>query len=336
MANTAMLTSDSGLSGQYQKFFDKKLLTAVLQQLVMDQFGQIRPLPPGMGATTVRFTRPPAPDRTLVQTLTEGTPISTDRTFAWSFVDATPTQVGEKATLSDILSETNLFDTLKGMTTLMGQDAAHYLDFRITKEIVENVSTNKVYSGNNTSWANLAASAPADCSLSIVDINTAFTKLTVARAPKAVANDRAPKAKGGDYVITIAPQVGFSVKLDPKFIDAGVRGNNDGLFNGELGSWYGLRLISMTQPYREATGGAENTYASAGGIYSSVALGSEEFGVVNLASQSMLAPKIIVVDRPDKTDVLNQTTCVGWKAFFTVKTLKEDWACVVRSQTTYS
>src|SRR6184192_590908 len=126
-----LTTATSGLTGQYQKYFDKRLLTAVLQLLVMDQFGQVRPLPPNMGALTVRFTRPPAPDRTTVQSLSEGVAITTDRAFAWSHIDATLAQVGQKSTISDILGATNLFDTLKGMSTLMGQDAAHYLDFAI-------------------------------------------------------------------------------------------------------------------------------------------------------------------------------------------------------------
>src|SRR6266403_4865749 len=131
-----LTTSTSGLTGQYQKFFDKKLLTAVLQLLVMDQCGQVRSLPPNMGALTVRFTRPPAPDQSTVLALSEGVAPTTDRAFAWTHIDASPTQVGQKSTISDILGATNLFDTLKGMTTLMGQDAAHYLDFAITTEIV--------------------------------------------------------------------------------------------------------------------------------------------------------------------------------------------------------
>lgn len=331
-----LTTASSGLSGQYQKYFDKKLLTAVLQLLVMDQFGQVRPLPPNLGNNVVRFTRPPAPDSTTVQSLTEGVAISTDRTFAWSFVDATPTQVGQKATISDILSATNLFDTLKGMTTLMGQDAAHYLDLTITKEIVNNASTNKIYAGGQTSWANLAAAPVADTVITIQDINKAFTKLTIKRAPKATANDRAPKAKGGDYVCVLPPQLGYNIKLDQKFVDAGVRGNEQGLFNGEMGTWYGLRLISGTQPYIENTSGAEGTYDSTGSIYSAVCMGSEQFGVVNLASQSPFGPKIIVVDSADSNNPLNQYTTVGWKAFFAVKTLKEDWASVIRAQSTFS
>ncbi len=336
MATAQLTSASSGLTGQYQKYFDKKLLTAVLQLLVMDQFGQVRSLPPNMGALTVRFTRPPAPDQSQVQALTEGVAITTDRDFAWSFIDATPTQVGQKSTISDILGATNLFDTLKGMVTLMGQDAGHYLDLVITKEIVQNVTTNKIYGGGNTSWANLAADSPANTVMTIQDILKAFTALTIARAPKATANDRAPKARGGDYVCVLPPQLAYNVKLDNKFVDAGVRGNNDGLFNGEMGSWYGLRLIMGTQPYREATGGAENTYSASGGIYSAICLGSEQFGVVNLASQSPFSPKIIVVDSPDHANPLSQFTSVGWKAFFAVKTLKQDWAAVIRAQTTYA
>lgn len=333
----AVLTSSTtGLTGQYQKYFDKKLLTAVLQLLVMDQFGQVRSLPPNMGALTVRFTRPPAPDQSTVLALTEGVAPSTDRAFAWTHIDASPTQVGQKSTISDILGATALFDTMKGMVTLMGQDAGHYLDLTITKEIVPNSTTNTIYGGGNTSWANLAADSASNTVMTIQDVNKAFTKLTIARAPTASASSRAPKARGGDYVCVVPPQLGYNVKLDSKFIDAGVRGNNDGLFNGEMGTWYGLRLISGTQPFREATGGSEGTYSSSGGIYSAICLGSEQFGVVNLASQSPFSPKVIVVDSPDSANPLNSYTTVGWKAFFTVKTLKEDWASVIKCQTTFS
>jgi len=43
-----------------------------------------------------------------------------------------------------------------------------------------------------------------------------------------------------------------------------------------------------------------------------------------------------VCSKPDKSDQLGQFTSVGWKSFFKVKTLKDDWAVVIRSQTTYA
>src|SRR5882724_4680755 len=110
MAAVLLTTASGGLSGQYQKYFDKKLLTAVLQLLVMDQFGQIRSLPPNMGALTVRFTRPDSPKvggtaigTTGVYSLSEGVPLANDRDYTFSFIDATCTQIGEKMRISDIL-----------------------------------------------------------------------------------------------------------------------------------------------------------------------------------------------------------------------------------------
>ncbi len=334
-----LLTSSGGLSGQYQKYFDKRLLTAVLQKLVMAQFPQVKALPPGMGALTVRFTRPMAPDRSTVSALTEGTALASDSDYSLSFVDATCTQVGQKTTISDILGETNLFDTLQNVSTWMGQNAALYYDFAITTEYQAGVNaTNKQYAGGAADWTTLAALPTTDGRLQVPDLLKACTRLTAARAPKASANGMGGGPKmGTDYVAVIAPQPGFDIRLDKDFfVAAGVRGNNDGLFNGEFGSWYGIKCVEATQPWREATGGAEGTFSSTGGIYATIVTGSEAVGMVNLASQNITRPKLIVAANADKSDSLNQFTSVGWKSFFKVKTLKDDWSVIIRSLTTYS
>lgn len=333
-----LITTSGGLSGQFQKFFRKQLLTPVEQLLVMDQFAQFAQLPEGAGALTVRFTRPDSPDRAQVDALTEGDPSTlTDTSYTYSFIDATPTQIGKKARVSDILSATNLFDTTKNVLKRMGGDAAHYLDFSITTEIQSGIASgSKRYSGGATDFASLVALPASDSTLSIVDLLKAQTQLTIARAPTAEPNSRAPKAKGGDYVAILPPQVAFNIYQDAKFIDAGVRGQNDGLFNGEMGTWYGVRVIKGTQPWREATGGAEGTYSSTGGVYATIVTGSEAYGIVNLTSQSAMSPKIMVVDKPDSNNPALQYITLAWKAYFCVKTLKNDWSVVIRSQSTYS
>src|SRR5581483_2746068 len=326
----AVLISSTGtLSGQYQKSFRRALLTPVEQLLVMDQSAQFAQLPEGEGALTVRFTRPDSPDRSQVDALTEGDPSTlTDTGYTYAFIDATPSQIGKKARISDILSATNLFDTTKNVLKRMGGDAAHYLDFAITSEIVSGIASgNKRYAGGAADWATLAGLSVNDGRLTIVDLLKAQTQLTV---------NRAPMAKGGEYVAYLPPQVAFDVYQDPKFIDAGVRGENKGLFNGEMGRWYNVRVIKGTQPWREATGGAEGTYSSSGGIYATITTGSEAYGVVNLASQSALSPKIMIVDRPDHSNPGAQYVSIAWKAYFCVKTLKNDWSVVTRSLSTYA
>jgi N4-gp56 family major capsid protein len=301
----------------------------------MAPFPQVKSLPPGMGALTVRFTRPMAPDRTTVSALTEGTPLASDSDYSLSFVDATCTQVGQKTTISDILGETNLFDTLELVSTWMGQNAALYYDFAITSEYVSGVnSTNKQYAGGAADWTTLAGLSTTDGRLQVPDILKACTRLTNARAPKASASG---KGAGTDYVAVVSPNPGFDIRLDKDyFIAAGVRGNNEGLFNGELGSWYGVKIVEATQPWREATGGAEGTFSSTGGIYATIVTGSEAVGMVNLASQNITRPRLIVKSGADKSDQLDQFTSVGWKSFFKVKTLKDDWSVVIRSLSTFS
>lgn len=360
-----LLSSSGGLSGQYQKWFDRKFLTTVLQKLVMDQFGQVRPLPRQAGVKTVTFTRPPAPstaytqsDTTPTQKIssagadiigTEGSYSGmTDRSFSWTHIDAVlTTQLGKITSFSDILSETALFDTLKGITTVMAHDAAHAVDFQITASLMAATSGSDTHiterfsglTGTGATWANLAAAAPADSVLSIQDLLGAQTALTIARAPEASASSRAKGARSGDYVAVVGPQAAYNIKLDPKFIETGYRGVNKGLFTGELGEWYGIRIILGTQPFVEDSASTQYTYASApsgDAIYATIVQGAEAFGVVDLASQSPFAPKIYVVTTPDSNNPIMLFSTVGWKAWFIVKRLKNDWAVAVRSKTTYA
>jgi len=307
-----------------------------------------------MGALTVRFTRPDSPKvggttigTTGVYALAEGVPLANDRDYTFTFVDATCTQIGEKMRISDILGATNLFDTLQQASKVLGQDAAHYYDFAITTEIIAGTQAfgigAKLYVGATQTFAGIKALTGATGALTIKDILRAFTRLTLARAPEASANERAPKARGGTYVAVCPPQVLFDLEQDQKFIDAGTRGTSEGLFTGEMGTWYGIRVIRGTQPWIENA--AEGTYdgtivydpvGATGSVFSTICMGSEMFGVVSLASQSITSPKLIIVNTPDKSDALNQFTSVGWKSFFTVKTLKGDWAQIIRSKVSYS
>lgn len=332
---SVMLTSTGGLSGQYQKFFLKKLLTPIDQLLVMDQLAQFAILPENQGAKTVTFTRPAAADSTAVDSLTEGDPSTlTDGTYSLTHIDATCSQIGKKNRISDILAATNLFDTVKLVLDKMGRDASHYIDSKIMAEVVPNVAAaSKKYSGN-ANFAALGSDSTSGAYLTIAQILKEFTRLRVNRAPTAKPNERAPGAKGGDYVAVLPTQVATDVKLDSKFIDAGVRGTQKGLFTGEIGTWYGVRMMETTQPWIESS--TENTYDAAGSIYSTVVMGSEQFGVVNLAKKSPLSPKINVIDRPDHSNPGAQYVTVAWTAYWVVKTLKDNWASVIRSKTSWS
>lgn len=322
-------TGTSTLSVEfYNKYYSKKLLNHAVQSLVMDQFGQQVDLPKNMGTKIIRFMRADVGDQANVQTLTEGTPIAVFRETTLSAVDATLVQYGEAIKTSDVLGWVDLFSTLEQGIRSMGEDAALHADLNIMTEVVTGAASgSKRYSGGAATFAALSALSNANGAMVIQDLLGAMTKLTI---------NRAPKAKGGEYVAVVPPQLAYDLMLDPKFIAAGEYAAHKGLFNGEIGRWYGVRIIIATQPFRETSGGSENTYVAAGTIYTTVVTGSDAYGIPKMAGQSPFSPKVVICDKPDKSDPANQFVTAAWKAFWVCKTLNDTWAIPVRSKTTFA
>jgi len=347
-----LTTASGGLSGQLQKVFDKRLLIAIRQELVHDQFVYLADLPKHKGGTQVRFTRPDSADRTKVLNVSaEGVEQVTERGMSYTFIDTTLVQIYVQDSISDVLSDFELFNTAKNLLDVMGADVGHRIDFDIVTEYVTQAAAGaRVYSGNTT-FAALAADASASNPLlTFSDLDRAFTQLTVARAPKARSGQKgsAGVGAGGNnvrsstYVASVPTQVAFTIRLDANnFIAAGVRGNNDGLFNAEIGTWYGLRLLEHTQPFIEKS--TENTYDTSGGtgtganhnIYSTICTGYQAVACVEVAGGSPFSPQTIIVDRPDSGNRLGLRKYVGLKAYEAIKTLKNDWSVTVRSKSTF-
>ena len=340
-----LTTASGGLSGQLQKVFDKRLLVAIRQELVHDQFVYLADLPKHKGGTQVRFTRPDSADRTKVNIVSgEGVEQTTERGMSYTFIDTTLQQIYVQDSISDVLSDFELFNTAKNLLDVMGADVGHRIDFDIVTEYVTQAAAGaRVYSGN-TSFANLAADASAtNPLLSFADLDRSFTMLTVARAPKARAGKASPKgARGGTYMASVPTQVAYTIRLDAnQFVAAGVRGTDSGLFNAEIGTWYGLRLLEHTQPWIEKA--VENTYDSSGGtgtganhnIYSTIVTGYQAVACVEVAGGSPFSPQTIIVDRPDSGNRLGLRKYVGLKAYEAIKTLKNDWSVTIRSKSSY-
>lgn len=347
-----LTTASGGLTGQLQKVFDKRLLIAIRQELVHDQFVYLADLPKHKGGTQVRFTRPDSADRTKVLDVSaEGVEQVTERGMSYTFIDTTLKQIYVQDSITDVLSDFELFNTAKNLLDVMGADVGHRIDFDIVTEYVTQAAAGaRVYSGN-TSFANLAADASASNPLlTFTDLDRAFTLLTVARSPKVRAKGTPGVGVGksgtgygrGTYMASVPTQVAFTIRLDANnFIAAGVRGENDGLFTAEIGTWYGLRLLEHTQAFIEKN--VENTYDTSGGtgtganknIYSTICTGYQAVACVEVAGGSPFSPETIIVDRPDSGNRLGLRKYVGLKAYEAIKTLKNDWSVIIRSKSTF-
>lgn len=316
----------STLSNQFQRFYSKQLLEHAVNTLVLNQFGKQADLPKGLGSKTIRFFRPVTADSSNVQTLSEGTPISTFTDISYVAVDVDLVQIGEAMKFTDILGWTALLNVLKDGITLMGEDCALKAD-DMTLVAIQGGSPTKRYSGGQTTFNGVVGESAANVKFTASDALDAMTTLQINKAPRI----------NGEYIGIVPPQIARDLMRDTDWLEASKYSSVKQLFKGEIGSLYGVRFILTTNEWAEAnTNGTEGTRVTANkAIYSSFFTGREGYGTVKLSGSSPMKPQVIINDKPDKADPLNQTIVAGWKAFYQSKLLNPAWVVVVRSKSQY-
>jgi N4-gp56 family major capsid protein len=327
-----LTTTSGGISGQYQKYFSKKLLPHAVQLLVLAQFGQKVPFPREQGAVTIRFTRGDVASAANVLAGGEGIPTTTFRDYNYTFIDATLIEYEIAAKISDVLSWTNLFDTLKNMTGVMGEDVALHADSKIRDGIVAGVTGagNRRYVGTTQTFAGLAALTPPAGVVSINDLLDAMTRLTITRAPML----------NGEYVACAGPQVCRDILADPKVVLAGQYGTSKGLLSGEVGRWYGVRVVRHTNPFIEDGTGTEGVYSvpalATNAIYRTFCMGTDGFGIPQMGGLSPFNPQMLICDKPDKSDPTNRFITAGLKTYWVSVVLNNQWIVSISSKSNYA
>ncbi len=363
MPLTPMLSTDvtpgSGLAAQYQTKFNSDLLERAIQLTVFDQFGQRESFPKNAGAKTMTFFRQTSAPTSRtnatttagvggeVQTLTEGTLISSSGTIGYNTVLATMLQYGNVLEFSDIVGMTALFNALNGVKDRIAETAALHADDIVRNKIfgqgIPGTGVNGNIPGSESagtagfirlyaqatsaaySYANFNSAATTAANLTVNDMLRAFTRLKVNRAPM----------KNGRYYMICPPEVTFDLMNDAKWLNIGYYQDKSQIVKGEVGQLYGVRIVESTNPFIESSSGTEGNYNSAGNAYISFALGQSAFGTPIMAGQSPYSPSIQVVNTADKLDPLNQITAVGWKAYWCCTVLNSTWGAAIAAKSNY-
>ena len=342
----------STLSNQYQNYFSKKLLTYAVQALVLDQFGEKAPLPAKAGHKAITMFRYGAPSTGSIETLTEGTTASGTRDLTLSKIEKSLIQRGQVIKLTDVLTATDLFNSLQQSITTSGQDAALDMD-TITRNCVvgsnvggtakengdgsalDNSDTlTEQYVGTSDDYSDFDATT-SDNTMDAAAILEAVTKLKV---------NRAQPARGGQYVAVTSPQVLSDIMQITEWVNAAQYSNVQELYKGEVGSLYGAKFVMTTNGWSSVYSSDDDdrfAYSVAGGggqaagknIHAPLFFGQQAYGVPELSSQSPFGPKVIITDDADKTDPLNQLTTVGFKTFWTALRLNCNYYVISRSKT---
>ena len=342
-----MVTTGS-VSAQFQTYFSKALLERAIPLLQMEQFAMKSPYPTKTGGNkTIRFFRFGDPSITAISSISEGTtPTSGDeRDLTLSSVEATLVQYGSKIILTDVVLATELFSHLAQATKQLGEDAALHADTLCHRALVQDSSTStgtgvatksyNRYAQNTTNGTTWAAGSVANGALTSTDLLDGATALFI---------NRAPKIKDG-YALVAHPAVIRDLQQDDDWLKVSSYSNPDAIFKGEIGKLFGVSVISSTnvQTFNtSASGIAENSVGTTGVNtgYANVLLGGGAFGVPSLsslaASGSPFAPKVTILDAPDKSDVYNQRVIASFKTFYAAKQLDPRFFRVIVAKSNYS
>lgn len=361
----AGLTQTSTLSNQFRNFFSKDLLRYAVQDLKMAQFARKAPVPKKVGAKGITMFRFGAPSITDVQALTEGTTPSTPSTshqLALSKIEKSLAQYGQTITVTDVMKMTELFNSTAQGIKVTGQNFALWYD-----SVIRNVAQGSdLASSNGSIGAAAEGGGTLDNSDTLVEVygqpgstTQTWTGLNSDTSTSAVNDivlldlmtklqiNRAPELSGGGYAFLCPPHVARDLMRSTNWLDVSKYSNAKALFNGEVGSLYGMRVVVHTNPF-VATGSVTATdryvYATAGtsglaagsDVYTSFAVGAEAWGVPEISGESAAAPEVDILDKADKSDPFNQRVIVAAKAYFAALRLNPNYYIVYRSKSSYS
>jgi len=303
----------------------RELIKHAIQATRKAEFAKKVKLPKQQGGKTVSVFRRVAGAASNVQSLTEGTAINTFTSVTYTEVNITLSQIGEAIKYTDIANYVQLLDVLRDGIALMGEDCALKVDDLVNTEL--KAGTTKRYAQGLANYAALVAASTAAGKIIATDLLDSCTNLKINRAP----------TFDGDYVMIAAPQVTRDLMNDNDWLEAAKYSAVGKLFNGEAGKLHGVRVVEDTAPWREDTGGSEGTYAGSGGVFASYIVGKEAYAWTDIGDLgNPNSPKIIINDKPDKSDPLNQFITAGWKGYCGAKILNNSFFVVLRSLTQYS
>ncbi|HEX7654477.1 MAG TPA: N4-gp56 family major capsid protein [Verrucomicrobiae bacterium] len=365
MGNQITTANPADFTNRVLSYYNKQLLQAIQLNLRLAHYGRQQAVPKSTGFNGIRFFRPRRANRAGVQALTEATVPTNLTEVAVGYIDIKLKQRGALSKISDVVTATDLLDTLDVYSKTLGADAALDLESVCWHAICSKAGTadadttanpipagQLTLNGSNTAFERFAG--VANSGTSTTDYNT-FRAQTVANGKITRAahlgcmtqlkNQGVPMI-GGKYPAIIPTPVLYDLRQDTTWSNTAQYNPDKLLFPWAQFELDGAVFVEAMRPdllfvedasVAAATGygvhapGAVNTASAgnAGAIYSTLYLGADAFGIPKLvgdAGSDPATPSLRIVKNPDSGNPLGQFIFVGWKAFYMAALLQTNEA----------
>ena len=307
------------ISPRTAAYAEKELLKRGLPYLVLEKFGQAKPLPEG-SSKTMKFRRYTALPNTPVA-LSEGvTPVG--QSLAASDITAQLSQFGDKITITDVILDTHEDPVLNESIALLGEQAA---------QMIEKMRFGILKAGTSVQYANGAARNAVNTALTLVAQRRCVRSLkrqngrpitTIVRSTPAYGTENVAPS----FIGLIHPDLEADVRGLVGFVPVEKYGTLTP-YENEVGKLEDVRYLSSTifEPFLDA-GGAKGTMLSTTGtsadVYPVLYVARDAYGIVALKGMWAVTP-MVVNPKPSDSDPLAQRGHCSWKAMQTAVILND-------------
>jgi len=327
MAAPAATTTSTSLTNTVKTFYDRVLIEARDPMLKYYQFGIKKPLPKGEGQT-ILWNQPVRLAKGFV--LAAGTPTSTGNALSTNKTSAVIRQFGGVTIIEDLVDMTSITDVGQMAYERLGVQAGETIERVIVNELAIGTTSAGIHIVKNSasigdyfeSISGVSVCSDGTAPGSVLGATGCYANLI------AVSNIRAavyrlkrmnvPPYEGNDYVAIVNTETAEDLVTDSTWINFHqyAAPGQENLYTGEIGKIYGCRFVETTQgPAVRGIGDSLSTASAI--VYGTLVMGKGYFGVTELDG----GITTYTVGGPSKSDPLNQTTYIGWKANFIAKVL---------------
>jgi len=317
----------------------KDLLKRGMPYLVLEKFGQAKPIPKN-NSKTISFRRYFLKDSSLstftpkdyfatdnfdptTKQLSEG--VTPDAT-ALDKQDLTATliQYGDRTVITDVVMDTHEDPVLKEATEVLGEQAAI---------ILEKARFNVVKAGSNVAYSNGSARTSVNTvfSAALQRNATRTLKRQLARTLTSVVKSTpsyGTESIAPSFIGLCHPDLEYDISRAAGFVPTEKYGQTTP-FENEIGKIGDVRYIVSTIFEPWAGGGAADgtnviETSSAADVYPILFLARDAFGLVPLKGKASIVP-MVVNPKPSDSDPMAQRGHVAWKAMTTTIILNDSW-----------
>lgn len=303
-----------------------KMLAHAEPVLVLNKFGQVKPIPKNK-AQQGKFRRP-VPFAVSTTPLAEGvTP--TAHKIAYEDVAFTLAQYGDLAELSDVVNDLAEDPVLNDMMMLSGENAG---------ATIEQVTYGVLKAGTNVFYANGAARNAVNAALSLNKQRAVTRLLTKMKAKKftrilGASVEIATQPVEAAYVAVGHTDLSHDIRNLAGFVPVSKYAQRQPLCDQEIGTVDEVRYVLSADlaPIIDSGGAHGGTVLTTGGtsadVYPILFFGMEAYGTTPLKGSEAVVPYVHNPGKPDKADPLGQRGYVGWKGFHQAVILNQTWMC---------